>query len=504
MRKMMLRALVVVMVLVPLMATAAQDEPITITWHGIPAISTDVDAVSAAASEYLQAKGVNVNLRLVAYTFGEYAERMPLILTTGEPCDIVFTAGWAPNNFFRFSANGAYADLTQLLPEYAPELWASLTPEMWNAGRGAPGSDAITGVPNMAGWRDGNRGMIMLSKVLDEIPFDKMEESAADGSYVITFDEWEPYLMKVREAYPDALAVLPSGEMVYPGDFGYETVLNGTGAEGVAYGDKTLTVVNVVELPQWEEAAQRARRWVEAGIMYDQNMAMNEAIANFAAGRFLGRVGYWDLGEEGLSKPDRAGLPGRGRYLSEYAATYLVPFRSTASMTSVCATSEHPEAAVQVLNLANTDPAFYNLLSWGIEGKHWVWVDKSKLLIDYPEGVDATTVTYQHQHWTLGSVFNSYYFDEALAGMQGYRVIEEGNKAATPSPLLGFVFDPAAVETQLAQCRAVWGQYRAPLNQGQVADVAAGVAELRAQLQACGVNDIIAEMQRQINAWAGL
>ena len=95
-----------------------------------------------------------------------------------------------------------------------------------------------------------------------------------------------------------------------------------------------------------------------------------------------------------------------------------VPFMTTgaasATSTAICKTSKNPDAAMQIINLFNTDPELYNLLAKGIEGKHWVWVDKDKKVIG--PGPDAANYK-PGRDWMLGSIFNAYYVDaEQAAG----------------------------------------------------------------------------------------
>jgi putative aldouronate transport system substrate-binding protein len=477
------------------------EELVEITWHSVPITATDIDRVSEAASLYLQERGINARLRLIPYSWAEFEEKVPLMLTVGEPCDLVFTAHWTPNNFHEMSAQGAYLSLDDLLPEHAPELWALLTPEQWNAGRGIPGGvGPITGVPNMAGWGPGS-SIAVLEDILEKYPFEAMDRSWDDGTFIIPLEEWEPYMEMVMENEPELWAFLSD---MFPENvqqnFGYDPVANGTQVESVRFDDyEERRVINIVETPEFLEYVQLVRRWVEKNLLYEQPLTVEDLITMHAAGHFAGRSEYWNPGEEGFSKWYTAGRPIRGRYTYKQ---YLVQGRATAHLTAVCASSPNPEVAVQILNLANTDPDFYHLISNGIEGEHWVWVDKDLKLYGFPEGVDATTVRYQHQDWTLGNALLRYYRDRHLAEVQAHDWMRRINEESPPAATFGFVFDRTKVRGQVAECSAVWAEYGVPLIHGRVPDVEAGVAELQSQLQACGVESIIQEMQRQIDEWA--
>lgn len=171
-----------------------------------------------------------------------------------------------------------------------------------------------------------------------------------------------------------------------------------------------------------------------------------------------------------------------------------------ATLNGVSYTSEHPELAVQFLELLNTDPVFYNMLSKGLEGEHWEWADQEALLIQPANGAAsfADTGYNPNTDWMFGNVFNAYYTDVTQVG--AWPQTAELNRNARPSPILGFTFDGSAVETELASVNAVLQEFGNPLGSGLV-DVDEGIARLQEELQKAGIETIRAEMQRQIDEW---
>ena len=74
------------------------------------------------------------------------------------------------------------------------------------------------------------------------------------------------------------------------------------------------------------------------------------------------------------------------------------------------------------------------------------------------------------------------------------------NETAKTSNLLGFVFDPAPVNTEIAQCSAVIDEFGPGLWTGSI-DPEKYLPELNSKLKAAGSEKIIAEKQKQINEW---
>ena len=65
----------------------------------------------------------------------------------------------------------------------------------------------------------------------------------------------------------------------------------------------------------------------------------------------------------------------------------------------------------------------------------------------------------------------------------------------------GFTFDSTKVSTQLAAVEAAMGTYWYPLLNGMVDDVDATIDQFKSALNAAGMQDILDEMSKQIEAY---
>jgi putative aldouronate transport system substrate-binding protein len=70
-----------------------------------------------------------------------------------------------------------------------------------------------------------------------------------------------------------------------------------------------------------------------------------------------------------------------------------------------------------------------------------------------------------------------------------------------PSPTAGFTFDTDPVKTAVANRQAVIDQYGRILQFGLRSDVDAAVDEYIQRLNAAGTNEILAELQKQVDAF---
>jgi putative aldouronate transport system substrate-binding protein len=458
--------------------------PVTYTYasRGVP---RDLQQVQDALNAILNER-IGVNLTLEPIDFGAYNDKMQLRLAAGEACDIIFTAPWT-NSYTNNVANGALLELDDLLKEEAPGLWASMPESTWEAARI---NGKIYGVINQQifpkPW-----GVHVRTDLMEKYNF------SLDG--VEKWEDMEPFLEAVRdgEGITPIISAAPGASLWRAQYYGYDPLDDGIGFIGVKYDDETLTVVNLLETPEFREAAELTKKWVDAGYFSANPPTGDEANANFRAGLYA--MGYH------VEKPGND-VEAQTMYGFEFESKNLTDplildtAGVTATLNGICKTSQHPIEAMRVLELLNTDVEVYNLLSRGIEGVHWEWKDEASKVIGYPEGVTAETSGYDpNTDWMFGNQFNAYYRDEKQVG--AWEATKEMNDTATPSVALGFVVDREPIETEIAQVTALLEELGDPIANGFTAyDEAA--PDLITRLNEAGAEAIIAEVQRQLNEWA--
>jgi putative aldouronate transport system substrate-binding protein len=454
----------------------------TYAGSGIP---RDLQQVQDAINEILN-EDIGVNLTLEPIDFGAYNDRMQLQLAAGEPCDIIFTAPWI-NSYTNNVSNGSLLELDDLLKEEAPGLWASMPESTWDAARI---NTKIYGVINQQifpkPW-----GVHVRKDLLDKYDFSL--------DTVTKWEDMEPFLEAVKEGegITPIIADNSGGTSLWRTQYyGYDGLDDGIGFVGIKADDETLTVVNLLETPEYREAANLSKKWVDAGYFPADPVSPDEAQAAFRAGLFA--MGYH------VEKPGND-VESQTAYGWEFVSKNLTDplildtSGATATMNAICSTSEHPIEAMRVLEKINTDPEVYNLLSRGIEGVHWVWEDEAAKVIKYPDGVDATTTGYEpNTDWMFGNQFNAYYRSQAQVG--AWEATKVMNDTAYPSQALGFVVDRTPIQTEVAQVTAVLEELGRPIDWGWVAyDDAA--PELIERINEAGAQTIIDEIQRQLNDW---
>ena len=163
----------------------------------------------------------------------------------------------------------------------------------------------------------------------------------------------------------------------------------------------------------------------------------------------------------------------------------------------VPALSPRKESAVKFLNLLYTDADIANLLCNGIEGVHYVVTEEGN--IDFPEGLDAFNTGWPSGMGTFWpNITITYPWKPDPADV--YQSWLDSNATCMKSPALGFTFDPTNVADEISACSTIVDKYVNSLLL-DVGDTETLYAEFLSDLEAAGMDAIIAEKQAQLDAW---
>jgi len=482
---------------VPTKAPVSVEVPVLDFYYvALAAKPQDLQEVENAVNKILAEK-IGAKLKLHPLTFGEITTKAPLILQSGEQCDLMTFSQFNPYN--NAVATGGLRALDDLLPKYAPKTWASYPPEIWNAARVK--GKIYGSINNTGGWIT-HDGMWARQDLLDKYKFNWQATKKKE--------DWEPYFDQIVQNEKGVVPLVSTdgywGRLWFPNYWGYDPIDKGIGAPqsegilGVKVNDKTRKVVAVPWTPEYKESITLARKWYNKGYFLktpptDSEMIAMRSVLKFAVFNHP-RTGYFSTKQ--MASNEWNNVPIMVQFLQE--KPIITTGVIQASSYGVCTTSKHPDLAVKYIEEVNNNVELYNLLNFGIEGKHWVWVDKDKKLINYPPGVDGQTVGYNpNAYWQFGDRHQLYLFDPADVGV--FDRIDTAMKKAVFSPVLGFTPDRSPIQNEIAQVSTVAKQYCDPIDKG-LSDPEKGLPECQAKLKEAGIDKIVAEIQRQIDEWA--
>lgn len=455
--------------------TGAELPPVNLTWYyGIGTAQPDQQAVENAVNQYLKEKTkLNITLKLKPIDFGSYDQKMNVVIAANEDMDLIWTTGSWLLKYNENVKKGAFLALDDLLPKYAPKTFNDMMPaRFWNDVK-ADLDGKIYAVPNYqiaaTSW-----GLVFQKRFVDKYHF--------DVSSVKTLQDLEPFLETLKKNEPD---IIPFAAQT-PG--GVNSDPNLRDYRGMTYNIRDpYTLIFKQGTPQYKAQLELLHSWYEKKYIYqdvatvkDWTQFMQKGnVAVFTDSTFkpgneveMKTVdGGYDVVMQPLTKPFFTGI--------------------TSTMTAVSKTSKNPKQALMLLELVNNDPAFYRLLSYGIEGKHYSAQDNYYAAVPnsaYAPGID----------WVFGNQFNGLVRKGQPSDV--FERTKKLNESAEVSPLTGFTFDDSALSTEVAAVNAVNSEYKIPLESG-TSNPAIGLPKYLDALKKAGQDKIDAERAKQLAAW---
>lgn len=418
---------------------------------------------------------INAYVEVELIPISEYSDKMNMKFVSGEKFDVCFAGAWNP--YTSAVAINAYAELTdEMLATYAPNVMGELNQAVWDA---ITVDGKIYGVPLQQVYVR-QTGVRVATELADKYNF--------DPGTITSLDDLDAYAATIKRREPDAIPIFVSKSNLYENMINYMgfDCLVSSNVPGAVYFAGDTTVVNQFETEEFKNLCQKVRQWNLAGYL--------PADAVFGGRSAQGKV--YAIAFDPAHKPggDITESQARGYAITgvPIGGGAMTTSAIQATITAVSATSKNPERALAFIDLLNSDAELLNLFCHGIEGVDYTFVEGSENLIepisDYP-GMYS---------FLIGNVFNEYYTDAAQVGT--WEETERINMTAMPSCILGFAFDAEPVSSQIAQCSAVVSEYLPALSCGAV-DVDTTLNEFLHALKNAGVDEIIAEMQRQVDKW---
>ncbi len=485
----LLTAALLLLAAVPLFAAgqreAAEPEDQPLVWYipgggGYPYNEADERAVYERFNELLERDlGMTVEIN-VQGSFGEYDERMPLILASGEYMDIMWTAVWS-NDFLQNASDGFYAGLDELLEQHGQDILAD-TREQLEATRVDGQIRAV--------WSQ----QIAAYNSIFNARLDLVEEYGWEPESITSLDQIEPWLADVRDNEPELIPFGPGSEawkLIQPyygiGTFGFLD-----GVIGVRIDSDPIEVINLVDTPEFREWTDLMYRWQTQGFIPEDGLTYTRDQWSRFANQARVAFSHHNTYNPQLAEVTHAGVRYRAHRIGE---AMTLTSNITNTLHAVHERSVQKEQAVQMLNWLWTNSEAYNTLVWGLEERHYERLGPNQIRPIQDSGY------YTNLPWMFGNTFIGYLLPGQEEGL--FEEIARLNRASKPANIIGFNADRGEIRTLIASVSAVVDQYETPLEGGWV-DPANGIPEFQAALDRAGLPELINRLQAQVDAWAAV
>lgn len=478
-------ALAAVMLAGTLAACGEKEEIPTITWYMPKSIdnTSSQELVEDEVNKVFE-KEAGAKLKLVLVDAASYAEKMNVVINSGEEFDIMFVAPWMTATSYETNApRGSFADITELLDKYGEDIKAKTDPRAWDY---VTYDGKIQLVPSQ--WkRYQDVGWVFKKELVEKYNFDYKS--------VKEMKDLEPYFDTLLENEPDIVPVI---DIVTP-NWGYSTITSMGGGNLVLFDEAKEEFFFLLDDSRNLEDYRLRSEWYKKGYFPKDALTLSVEEEK-KTGRYAVMKDTGAITEDGSKSSANYGFPCVDQEIENHAVVSADDFRTGNAISS---TSQHPEEAMKILNIVWKDPYISNTLAYGIENIDYI-VDEEKTAeigeksVIPKEGGDRTWTLW---HNYIGPLFDQW--DSSWNSKEALEEMEQKNQEATISKKADVQFDIAPIQTELAALTEIWEAATKVLQYGAMTDFDSYIGELREKSENAGVQKVIDELNRQYKAAKG-
>ena len=458
--------------------SADNSEEVELTMYVVSDRPSGQDVVDENLNKILKEK-MNTTIKINWIGWAEYANKYPMLFSSGESFDLAYCASWL--NFANLARRGAFMSLDDLLPANAPKNYAQ---QSESALAQATIDGHIYAVPTLLPTYI-TYGPIYRGDIYDEAglegDMDTWEKIEAYGDYI---KENHPE-MEVIDLYQGNVEMSLQWERMQ-GNFEIDS-----GNRYIFFdpSEEHPTVFPVYDDPTFPDFLEMTHRWGDKGFWTKSALSDTDSqkTQTGKAGlrfhnidtwtNYIVQHPEWDFRYAAMTK-DIAHLP--------YTQDCMV----------IPTTAKNPERALQFWDLVTNDQEVYDALFYGVLDTTYTLNDEGQFALTDPD-LYQTSAMWAARTFDLNrnqqGIPESY--DTVRQEWEDNIVEGQGTEKYT-----GFVFDTTNVTTEIANCQNVRQQYGWPLELGYT-DAESGLEEYKKQMQNAGIDKIVEEAQKQLDAY---
>ncbi len=457
-----------------------------------PLNQDDTDKFYAALNT-LMTKDLNATIKITYAAGNDYQNNYSLALASGDNYDLIYSADWLL--YSQYAKKGAFLDLTNLIPTYAPDIQKSMTADRWEA---VKIDGKIMGIPCQA-------------KTYSESSFMYREDLRIKYNLPVIkdLDTVGAYLQGIKDNVPD---MLPSDDyqaqvfncMFIPSTkYQIVDVAGDNQSNFVIDPANPRVLLETIETPEFKAMLPRMKQWADAGYWSQSALSSLEwgefsVLNGKAASTFNGQFPN-DTNQVPQLEKDHPGWKiGFFEWNRLNPLSVVTGQGPTSNMLSVTHNAPNPERAVMLVNLLQTNKDYYMLTQYGLPGINYTLTADNQISyasIDLSKHLGGA---FFPSSATANDVLN---LKKADAWPTYYDRVAQDVALTKPSVLAGFVLDTQPIQTQYTAINNVKTQYGNPLMIGLVPDVEAAFTAFVQQSKDAGIDACKTEIQKQLNAF---
>ena len=487
-------------------------EPATIQmWLGGPGKQKDSDKVWEVFNEKLQEYVPNTTVEITVMPTSEYKEKYNQMLASGESVDLTWIASWVTGSN-QLIQDGNLMELDDLVEQYGQGIKQELGEEVLDMHRFAD-DEKLYYIINWQGLYSNVRAFKIPTELAALAGDTWLEDtqkvvtkwwndySSADDLQAV-FDQFDIYFaaLKENDQLYSGISKATFGAWLYPQRFSSENSLQMNNV-GVQHMDNTFTVVDAIQTDHYRVYAQNMAEFYKKGYIRSDIASLESGTLSFVKnGEYTQNTTVIDTHNALTSNTAEMYSASSGVDISLIQIEnkgYLSKGDATAMAIPYCA--DEPERAMMVLNALYTEPELYQLLVYGIAGEHYTDNGDGTITTSYGSQGNSEA-DYGLWKWTIGTCKNSLVTQADVKGY--YDDLQMQEEVAIVSSFINFTFDDSNVTDVIASLKAIDGEYKEMIDHGYTGDNwEATLDKWIAERKAAGVDRLVEELQKQVNAY---
>lgn len=462
--------------------------PMRIVQPGV--LPADYETGIAAVNEKLKEDGVNIEVSVTRIPWDAYAEKLNLMLTTGEEFELLHVMQDV-KNLSAIAGMGAIISIHDLIGNY-PDLYNKFSETEW---LGTLYNGEEYAVPCY--WKSFDNVMSYMNyrtDVAEAVGYDEFPETTEE--IIDLMKKSQDYILEETgaKAYTwfhqnqDTAHWLHRSYDTYP--FYVENSL------GIALIRQDGTVDSFYESEEFKQDANTYYELYQAGLI-DPDILNRDSQKKYDDAKFGAMLPSQTfdpntgvtMQDNGVEGAEVEWVRSFGDDVPDMIYTYVQ------NLNAISATAEDPESGLKFLNWLYASEENHNLFHYGIEGTHYTMTGDHR--IEQVKGDDGNPL-YQMDTWMTGYLPYMSFDAKSTDNYVNYMTYKSENYVI--SPAAGFIFDATNVQSELTNLQTEIIASIYPIKVGMVPyeeNIDAAIEKLKA----AGLDAYLEEYRTQFAAY---
>lgn len=429
----------------------------------------------------LTKRDLNATVDIKQTTWTDWQTKYNLLLTTGEPIDLITTHTWT--DYYKYANQGAYMPLDDLLPKYAPKTWEKMPKGAWKDTRV---NGKIYTVPSNF-YEFTQHNIIYRDDLRQKYGLDE----------ITTMDEMYNFLDMVAEKEPSMSAYYSSNSNLFmmPSKIVPFASISFIGAK--SYGTpRDLVLIPFTDT--YKNGVTKNRELFLKGYWSESVLSQTTGPGEDFKNGLTAAITHNLMTAKGAVEKSAITHPEWDvKYFVMTHPSKIYPVVSNSNGMSIPLSAKNPERALMLLDKLRNDKEYYDLTQYGIEGVHYVENEKGEFML--PEGVTESGFPVEgFASWAWRT--NEFRKEKANGWDEYQKICDEFKALGNENIFDAFYFDPYPIQAELAAVNNVTAQYGIPLEAGLV-DPVEGLKIYQDKLKEAGCDKILEEVSKQFDTY---